>query len=414
MIEELFLEALKASLKNERVYWNTDIQLDVWMKLFQIADKHQVLPMIYEAVYDCPSARRIDPRFFEPYKRKTMQSVMMQTVKTSEFLDLYRFLSEKDLKPLVIKGILCRELYPNPDYRMSGDEDLLIMPDQFAEFHKAMMEYGMKLSDPEMNIWDTYEVPYGKPGRPIYIELHKYLFPPDSSAYGELNRFFSDIFDRTESVPIHDCNILTMNATDHLFYLICHAFKHFLHSGFGIRQVCDIILFANVHGDELDWKIILDRCKRIHADLFTAALFKIGQRHLVFDPGQACYPDEWKDSTVDESDMLYDLLDGGIYGNSDMSRKHSSTITLNAIADDKKGKKSKLSILRSVFPSAKSMEGRYSYLKKRAYLLPIAWIDRILHYRSELKQNAKDSAADAIRIGSQRIELMKKYGIIKQ
>ncbi|MDO4942247.1 MAG: nucleotidyltransferase family protein [Lachnospiraceae bacterium] len=414
MIEELFLEALKAALKNERVFWDMDIQPDAWRKLFQIADKHQVLPMIYEAVYDCPSAQRIDPRFFEPYKRRMMQSVMMQTVKTSEFLNLYRFLSEKDLKPLVIKGIICRELYPNPDYRMSSDEDLLIMPGQFEEFHKAMMEYGMRLSDSEMNIWDVYEVPYGKPGRPIYIELHKYLFPPDSSAYGDLNRFFEDVFERAESVPIQNCDILTMNATDHLFYLICHAFKHFLHSGFGIRQICDIILFANTHGDAIDWKMIFGRCQMIHADLFTAAVFKIGQKYLVFDPGQACYPDEWKDIAVDESDMLYDLLDGGIFGDSDMSRKHSSTITLNAVTDDKKGKRSRISILRSVFPSAKSLEGRYSYLKKRAYLLPIAWVDRIVHYGTELKKNTKDSAADAVRIGGQRVELMKKYGIIKQ
>lgn len=413
MRKELFLEALKASLKNEQVSWEREIPSDEWEQLFRMAKQHHILPMIYEAVYCCPAAGKADPGIFEPYKRSTVQSVMLQTIKTSEFLGLYHSLSESGLKPLVIKGILCRELYPNPDYRMSSDEDLLIMPEKFAEFHEAMKRYGMRVLNQEMNIWEEHEVPYGKPGSPIYIELHKYLFPPDSDAYGELNDFFDGIFQRAESVSIQDCDILTMNVTDHLFYLICHAFKHFLHSGFGIRQVCDIILFANAYGNQVDWNSILKRCRTIHADLFTAALFQIGEKYLTFDPDQACYPEEWRKISVDEEDMLCDLLDGGIYGDSNMSRKHSSTITLNAVTADKKGKRTGISILKSVFPSAKNLEGRYGYLKNHSYLLPIAWVDRILHYRTELKKSTDNRAADAVRIGSNRVALMKKYGIIK-
>lgn len=32
--------------------------------------------------------------------------------------------------------------------------------------------------------------------------------------------------------------------TDHLLCLLCHAYKHFLYAGFGIRHVCDIGIFA--------------------------------------------------------------------------------------------------------------------------------------------------------------------------
>lgn len=108
----------------------------------------------------------------------------------------------------------------------------------------------------------------------------------------------------------------------HLFYLICHAFKHFLHSGFGIRQVCDIVLFANAYGKEIDWIRILQQCREIHADLFTAALFQIGQKYLTFDPSRAGYPQEWQEIQVDEQLMLDDLLEAGIYGDGTMSRKH--------------------------------------------------------------------------------------------
>ena len=116
---------------------------------------------------------------------------------------------------------------------------------------------------------------------------------------------------------------------------------------------------------------------------------------------------------VDETAMLEDLLSGGIYGAADMSRKHSSNITLNAVTAGKKGKKSGIPVLRTVFPSAKNLERRYPYLKKRPYLLPAAWIDRIFKYGKELRSGSNNHAADAIQIGSRRIELMKQYGIIR-
>ena len=49
--QQLFLEALKAALKNEQVEWNNKLEAQEWMDLFRMAEVHQILPMIYEAVY---------------------------------------------------------------------------------------------------------------------------------------------------------------------------------------------------------------------------------------------------------------------------------------------------------------------------------------------------------------------------
>ena len=263
-----------------------------------------------------------------------------------------------------------------------------------------------------LNSNELNEVPYGKPGSPIYIELHKCLFPPESTAYGDLNRFFKNVHDRAIKLSIDGKQVVTMGYTDHLFYLICHAFKHFLHSGFGIRQVCDIVLFANAYGKEIDWIRILQQCREIHADLFTAALFQIGQKYLTFDPSRAGYPQEWQEIQVDEQLMLDDLLEAGIYGDGTMSRKHSSNITLNAVSAQKQGKKSDHSVLKTLFPPAKSMEGRYPYLKKHPYLLPVAWISRILKYHQETSKSRDNGAAQAVSIGNQRIELFREYHIL--
>ena len=296
-------------------------------------------------------------------------------------------------------------------------DDQLIRPEDFRKCHDLLREYGMQTSEQDMDaeeLESVYEVPYGKKGSLIYIELHKSLFPPESEAYGDLNRFFANVHEDAIDIRIDGTDIRTMGYTDHLFYLICHSFKHFLHSGFGIRQVCDIILFANEYGDAIDWEKVLRQCREIHADLFAAALFAIGEKYLTFDPEKAHYPKVWQEISVDETDMLMDLLDSGIYGNANMSRKHSSNMTLDAVAADKNGKKAGNTVLKSLFPSAKKLEGRYPYLKKHPILLPIAWTDRILKYRKETVAGGDNAAADSVKIGNQRIELMKKYGIIKK
>lgn len=409
---ELFLPALKAALKNEKVTWKEEIEPQAWRELFQIAGKHQVLPMIYEAIYDCPAARKAAPQIFRSAKQQTIRAVMLQTVKTSEFLNLFEHLQEAGIHPLVVKGIVCRNLYPNPDYRVSSDEDVLIPAQQFDACHQALLDYGMQPADPMQDIQAVYEVPYGKPKSPIYIELHKCLFPPESTAYGDLNRFFNNAYEKAIKLSIDGKPVVTMGYTDHLFYLICHAFKHFLHSGFGIRQVCDIVLFANAYGKEIDWIRILQQCREIHADLFAAALFQIGKKYLTFDPGLAGYPQEWQEIQVDEQPMLEDLLDAGIYGNGTMSRKHSSNITLNAVCADKQGKKRGHSVLRTLFPPIRNMEGRYPYLKKHPYLLPVAWLRRIWNFYKETRKKQDSNAANALAIGNRRVDLLKKYNIL--
>lgn len=410
-IDRLFLQALKASLNSKKVTWNLEISMEEWLLLFRRAEIHRVLPMIYDAVYDCPSARRMDPEFFVPFKKKTVQQVMLQTIRTSEFLELYQFLRDAGLRPVMVKGIICRELYPNPDYRTSGDEDMLIQPERFDLCHCKMLEYGMTVADSGLDMQSAYEVPYGKIGSPVYIELHKYLFAPDSEAFGAFNRFFETAHERAVDIPVQGVSVASMEYTAHFFYLICHAFKHFLHSGFGIRQVCDIILFVNRYGSCIDWHKVLSECRAVHAEQFVAALLKIGEKYLTFSPEESCCSREWRTMEVDETSLLEDLMSGGIYGGSSMSRRHSSNITLNAVEADKKGKPRR-GIVKSLFPPLESMKTRYVYLRKYPFLLPAAWLSRILKYRSEVGRGVDNNAAESIKIGNQRIQLMKQYGII--
>ena len=409
---KLFLSMLMAALAGQKAAPDREISPAEWRGLFRLAGIHNVLPLVYEAVYQEPSLMK-EQALASSVRQQVTQQVIAQTMRTAEFLELNRRLNAAGIRPLVVKGLICRDLYPQPDHRPSSDEDLLIPAERFDACHRVMLDFGMHSAANENEMATAYEIPYRKAGSPLYIELHKHLFPPESDAYGDMNRFFEGVHSRAVQVEIQGETVCTMSPTDHLFYLICHAFKHFLHSGFGIRQVCDIVLFANKYGSRIDWMQVLRSCREIHADKFAAALFRIGSKYLVFDPEKAAYPPVWQDIPVDELPMLEDLLSGGLYGDASMSRKHSSNITLDAVAAQKQGKKAKGALLASVFPSVAKLEGKFPYLKKHPYLVPVAWGSRLWRYVRETGNSRENNASDALKIGNDRVALMKLYGILK-
>lgn len=105
-------------------------------------------------------------------------------------------------------------------------------------------------------------------------------------------------------------------------------------------------------------------------------------------------------------DLVRDALLGGIYGSADMNRKHSGSMTLGALEAANGGA---APLKSAVFPSRAVMEMSFPWVKKSALLLPAAWGVRIVRY---LRRGSL-SAAESIRIGNERIELLKKYGILR-
>lgn len=405
-----FLEALKASLQKKNIVWN-DMTKEDWRALYRLAESQSVLPMIYQATYNCPSAKE-HADIVNSYFSVVSEQVAIQVMKTTEFLEIYQKLCDLGVKPLIVKGLVCRNIYPLPDYRPSTDEDVFILPEQFDICHKEFMDFGMHLLKEDEDILEVYEVSYWKDPMLLYIELHKSLFPTDSDAYGDFNRFFVGAHERAIQETIQGVPVYTLNYTEHLFYLICHSFKHFMGSGIGIRQVCDITLFANHYGTEIDWNVVVEQCKEIGADKLVATIFQIGEKYLTFNPEQACYPEAFRELAVDEEDLLNDMFDGGVLGNSDLSRIHSSNITLNAVTANKRGEESKGMVLKTIFPPRKYMVKWYKYLDKYPFLLPVAWVSRIFKYLGKIDKRHNDPG-QAVQIGTQRVELLKKYGVLR-
>ena len=204
-----------------------------WPAIFTLANQQKLLPILFEAVRKMPAAEE-NVALFAVTKQQVIGQVLNQTVRSAEFSDLYHKLRSAGLHPIVVKGQLCSRLYPLKDHRISADDDLLIPDGEFMACHEQLLANGLTTDTPADELASADEVSYTKNGSPLYIELHRRLFDSSEDAHDELNHFFASL------KPVETDSFLTMPPHEHLLYLLLHAYKHFVRSGIGLRQFCDI------------------------------------------------------------------------------------------------------------------------------------------------------------------------------
>ena len=329
-------------------------------------------------------------------------SVLLLVGKRAALRLLLQLLGREGLHPVLLKGQGVAALYGHPLLRECGDIDLYFPSEkEEREAAELMRRAGCRTErQPDGSVcysWQGVEAEH----HTRLFDLHNPLLRGYlSSLVGRHG--FTDI--RTEDgatlpVPAPLPDLLLLNA---------HLLKHIMGHGVGLRQFCDIGLWAQAYHDQLDWQRLHDQCAGVHAATFAAAAFRIARTYLDIDFD---LPGLW-DGDVDVEPLLHDTLCGGVYGSNDLTRLHSSTVTLNAVKASRTGEKS--SVLRTVFPKREYLGRRYPYLKKRPYLLPVAWVQRIAHYAGEKQSGADNSASGSIKLAKGRIELMKRYGIIDE
>ena len=118
-----------------------------WEGLLHLAENSKLMPLILDAVCGLPSCRAalsVKPEQMETsvhiprWRELALEQAAKQAIQENEFLNLILALRERGLEPLVVKGAVCRKLYPKPLLRPSVDDDLL--------YNSASLSLGSEIS----------------------------------------------------------------------------------------------------------------------------------------------------------------------------------------------------------------------------------------------------------------------------
>lgn len=365
-----------------------------------------------------------DFRKHEKYKQVIYSAARIgadQDVRTKEFLRIYQALTSKELYPIVVKGICCRSLYGmKGSYRLSGDEDILIKIEDFYAIKAVFEENGYQIMiDPEATSYESeeifaerlqlvQEVPFVNPHNGLKIEVHINPFGTRNLINQKMNSFFNSSFDRMIEWKLDGVSIRSFSHTEHLLFLIFHAFKHFIYSGFGLRMVLDILLYADIYGDKCDWGYIYKALETVNADKFYSDLIHIGNDYLGFTLAA------WKEKNC-PNELLKDMIESGVFGNMVPERTIAAVFTtaaLNKVGTKKKSGKGQW-LKNFLFPDTAWLYAENPEIKRKPWLAIPAYYARIKRGVFYLMRNRTKLASDGLKIGKARVELLEQYGIIK-
>lgn len=380
-----------------------------YVHILQIAKRNNVFPLVYEKL--CEDADFVNLPQFNDYNVVVAGAVIAQARRTEEFIKLYKAFTDNELYPIVMKGIICRQMYGDLcDHRPSGDEDLLIRKEDFDKAKNILESQGYKMLKKEITpevIANIQEITFINDDNNMHIELHINPMGKGNDICRRMNNYFMDVFEDSIDIECNGIKFRTMSHTKHFLFLIFHAFRHFTSSGFGIRHAMDILMYKKTYGDKLNEKYIDDALRDIKAEKFYSDLVHIGNKYLGWDikaPLEPKYPEA----------LLEDMMQSGIFGNESKERITALTIMNTAIrrSDNEQNNSILKTYINTIFPRKSYMVKTYKELERKPWLLPICWVRRGFRLLRQNKGSSIDIAKESAKISKKRIQLLKKYDVI--
>ena len=244
--EQTLLQLTNAAIHNDTIPMNENIQVLDYDVLITKAERHGVLPLLYENLMQIP--------ILSDEQRTRVNTLSLQTVRQQyRLLFLSKYLidlfEENKIEVILLKGVGIGSYYPVPELRKSGDVDLLLTnPDELSRVQAIMEANGFYVLDEQLSL---HHLAFGS-SEGIEIEVHTMLAEPFD------NRKTNDYLDkllRTCSGQIVRREIMgielpVLAPAFFGFELLLHMLQHLLRAGFGLKLLCDWVVFwEQEHGE---------------------------------------------------------------------------------------------------------------------------------------------------------------------
>lgn len=216
-------------------------------EVLSMAREHKVLPMLWDVLEELFEEK--NPKLLESARPST-ESVVKQSYRllflTKELTEAIR---AKDVPVVVLKGCGVASYYPVPEYRKSGDVDLLFKSVEDAQTAGKILE-GMHYELKEEQHANHHLVYQGKDE--IDVELHAMLAEPfdDERINERMEELLPSYLEEAGKTKVMGLSIPTTSEPLQALELLLHMLQHFLRAGFGLKLLADWVVFWNQVDDE--------------------------------------------------------------------------------------------------------------------------------------------------------------------
>lgn len=358
-----------------------------WNELATLAGIHQVLGIVgYLSMQHkiCPN-----PQMAMALKQECLRCFSKQTISANQMQELIKLMNQNQIDHLLFKGYLVREYYPVPELRTYGDIDFVIYPRDREKSHQMMLEQGYEIKTDWEPVFSYYR------GNEFY-EIHTDVMEIDVSDKADYKGYFSKIWDHVVKQEGYSWHL---TPEFHFIYLLTHIAKHIHGSGAGIRMYMDIAFYVKHFENKIDWQQVKAELQSICLYDFACTVFTVveawfgAKAPMEFEPVSAAVVEEFTKFT----------LEAGIFGHVNRD------VAVNELKHQEDASKSTRmkTLIKRLFPNAESIQTRYTYLQKCPWLLPVAWVHRLVRTSGDWKLHAHE-AQNMMSTDSEEVMRLKK------
>lgn len=338
-------------------------------EIFSLSKSNNILIVSYLALKN-------DGVVFPDQVEKNLNLYYTQNIRKTALFEeerkaLYKYMNERQISFLPLKGILINTLYPDYGTREFADNDILFDQKHKKEIKEFFVNRGYEVESYGKYVHDTYLK------KPVYnFEMHRILFQ-DTSRNKTMKVFENYYKDFLEHALVKDGYERKVSDEDFFLYFLCHFYKHYSNGGAGIRTLLDIRIYLIRHPD-MDRNYLNQEYKKLNIQSFVDSILSLID-HLFLG----------KELSKEEKDILVSMVDSGTYGNIETNVKNNM----------KKKTKTQY-ILSRIFPPLSFYKSTYPIAYYSIIGIPFVFLYRLVrgvtvsrsHTKKELKTlNDKES-----------------------
>ncbi len=290
-----------------------------WTAVFRLAKSHAVGSLLYDVLADRADLPEEFKQVSAAESRKTVLQNYRLLLLSRTVIDL---LKEMGVPALILKGVCVSGLYPVPELRKSGDVDVFILkPERIGDVCRRLEEYGFTLN-PEQH--SRHHVGMKTPDN-IEVEIHTMLAEPFDRK--SVNQYISEIAancaDSVVTEDVMGVSLPRIGDAYQAYSLLLHMLQHFLRAGFGLKLLCDWVVFwkhtYNRETEALYLKLIKDSGVKGFSDIVTQTCV----RYLGLSDEQVGFMFDGKGPEVNGADVeafIREVFAAGEFGKSDQNR----------------------------------------------------------------------------------------------
>ncbi len=238
--------------------WEKDVQLLKYGRIdfkevIQLAEEQSVVGLITAGLEHVKDAKVPHDKLV-PFIGRTLQIEQRNKAMNEFVAKLIKFLNDKGIKAVLVKGQGVAQCYERPLWRACGDVDLLLDDENYQKTKDLLIPLASSVDEE-----NAYNKHIAMTINGWVLELHGTL---RSGLWRRMDKEIDALQQETflnEQVRLWqngNTEVSLLKVEYDVFYVFTHILQHFYKEGIGLRQICDWCRLLWIYRSEIDINIL--------------------------------------------------------------------------------------------------------------------------------------------------------------